>query len=140
MTESSYSQAVTAKPIQVLIINPDDTYETRTVEQDLKTFQGLVGGWTDTHYTPSCVFRMNLDAKDSGCPINVLATFFWWDRDPDGDNAEFGSEGDSEDMLRGSIIVTGHDDERGDPLPVPDEVIREFEQMRARYMEHKDNR
>lgn len=140
MINSSYSPVVTAaKPIQVLIINPDDTYETRTVEQDLKTIQSIVGGWIDMHYTPSCVFRMNADAKDSGCPINALATYFWWDRDPSGDTAEFGSEGDPEDMLRGPVLVTGSDDDDGHPLPVSDDVIEYFERLRAIYMEHKED-
>jgi hypothetical protein len=137
MTQTVSPQRVAAPPIRALIIYPDDTYETRTVEQELKVLQGLVGGWIDEHYTPSCVLLRNIDGKDAGCPINVLATYFWWDRDPAGDVAEFGREGDSEEMLRGSIAVTGCEDEHGNSLPVSDEVIREFERMRAIYEEHK---
>lgn len=138
MTETRYPPTVTANPIRVLIINPDDTYELRTVKQDLRILQGLVGGGVDEHPTPSCVFLMNPDGKHEGCPINVLATYFWWDRDPAGDYAEFGSEGDSRDMLRGPIVVTGREDDQGDTLPVSDEVIQEFEHIRAAYLEHKD--
>jgi Domain of unknown function (DUF3846) len=139
VSQTAFSQRVAAPPIRVLIIYPDDTYELRTVKQDLKVLQGLVGGWVDEHPTPSCVFLRNIDSRYEGCPINVLATYFWWDRDPAGDYAEFGREGDDEEMLRGPIIVIGCDDEHGNSLPVPDEVIEHFERMQAIYEEHKDD-
>jgi hypothetical protein len=130
VTESSYAQAVTAPPIQVLIINPDATYELRTVEQDLKVLQGLVGGWIEAIRTDAACFWANEDGKANECPTNSLATYLWWNFDPKMEGL---------DVLRGPIFLTGHDDGAGNSLPVPDEVIEYFEWMRAIYVEHKDD-
>lgn len=128
MTESRYSPMVTAPPIRVLIINPDATYETRTVEQELKALQGLVGGWIEVIRTAPACFWANEDGRADGCPVNPLATYLWW---------MFNPEMEGLDELRGPIFLTGHDDGHGDSLPVPDEVIAEFERIRAIYEEHK---
>lgn len=128
MPEPGYSPIVTAKPIRVLIINPDDTYETRTVEQELKVLQGLVGGWIEVIRTEPACFWANEDGKADGCPVNSLATYLWWVLNPDVEGL---------DTLRGPIFLTGHDDGHGDSLPISDEVIEKFEQVRAIYEEHK---
>lgn len=129
MTETRYSPTVTANPIQVLIINPDDTYELRVIEQDLKTLQGLVGGWIEAIHTDAACFWADEDGKEKGCPTNSLATYLWWNLKP---------EMEGLDVLRGPIFLTGHDDGHGNSLPVPDDVIEYFHRMRAIYMEHKD--
>ena len=129
MTEAGYAPTVTANPIQILIINPDDTYELRTVNQDIKIFQGIVGGWVEAIPTEHCTFWADEDGKDKKCPTNTLATYLWWNMHP---------EMEGHDVLNGAIFVTGLADSEGRTLPVPDSVIEYFERIRAIYMEHKD--
>jgi hypothetical protein len=129
MTQTVSPQQVAAPPIRALIIYPDDTYELRTVKQDLKVLQGLVGGWIEAIPTDAACFWRNEDAEYEGCPVNSLATYLWWTLNPEMEGLE---------VLRGAIFLTGHDDGRSNSLPVPDEVIEYFDRMQAIYEEHKD--
>jgi hypothetical protein len=47
MSQTVSSQRVAARPIRALIIQPDDSYEVREIAQDIRTFQGLVGGYLE---------------------------------------------------------------------------------------------
>lgn len=129
MTDLSYPALVTTQAIQVLIIHPDESYELRVIEQDLKTLQGIVGGWIEAIPTEHCVFFADEDGKDKGCPTNTLATYLWWHYRPEMERI---------DVLSGPIFVTGGDDGQGDSLPVPPEVVETFERIKAIYEEHKD--
>lgn len=128
MTETRYAPTVTAKPIQVLIIWPDDTYELRTIDQDIEVFQKLVGGWVEAIPTEHCTFWGDEDAKHKNCPVNHLATYLWWNLKP---------EMEGVDTLNGAIFVTGGADGEHSS-PVPDNVIEYFDRLKAIYDEHKD--
>lgn len=128
MTQAVSAQLVTAPPIRALMIYPDDTYELKTVEQDLETFQRLVGGWVEGIFTEHCIIWRNEDAEFKGCPINILATYLWWQLCP----AMEGKE-----VLRGAVFVTSEEGEWS--APVPEYVVEYFERMRAIYEEHKDD-
>lgn len=126
MTTSRYAPVVTAKPIQVLVIYPDNSSELKTIEQDLSAFQGLVGGWVEAVITDGAILWADEDGKAKDCPVNTLATYLWWNLNPP-------MEG--HDVLRGPIFVTGLDDGKGNSLPVPAEIIDYFDQMKAIYDE-----
>ena len=127
MSQSSYVPTVTAPPIQVLIIWPDDTYELRTIEQNVDSFQSIVGGWVDTIPTEHCVFWVDEDAPDKGCPTNHLATYLWW---------RFNPAMEGKDVLQGAVVVTGGPDGEHSH-PVADDVIEYFEWMRGVYMKEE---
>jgi hypothetical protein len=127
MSPAVSSQQVTARPIQVLVIYPDDTYELRTIEQDIDTFQALVGGWVEVITTDYAVFWCDEDGDDKKCPINTLATYLWWNLKPEMAGA---------DSLCGPVFVTGgpHGEHSH---PLDDSVIEYFEKMRELYLREK---
>lgn len=129
MSQTVSPQRVTAQPIRAMIIYPDDTYELRTVEQDINAFQKLVGGWVEAIPTEHCTFWINEVSEDKGCPTNTLATYLWWRLHP----AMEGKE-----VLQGAVFITGGSEGEWS-APVPDNVIEYFERMRAIYEEHKDD-
>lgn len=128
MTAARYAPGVTAQPIEVLLIWPDDTYELRTIDQEIRTFQNLVGGWVEAIPTEHCTLWVDEDGKDKKCPNNSLATYLWWNLNP-------AMEG--RDVLVGTVFITGLSDGEHS-LPVPPEVVEYFHRMRAIYMEHRD--
>lgn len=127
MSQSSYAASVVAKPIRVLIIRPDDTYEIRVIEQELSVLQEIVGGYVEDINTPHGVFWTDEEGKLKHYPENVLATYLWWNLCP-------AMEG--HDMLQGTVFVTGNADGEWSE-PVSDEVIAYFEEMRTLYEENK---
>ena len=127
MSQTVFSQQVAAPPIHVLIIRPDDTHEVREIEQDLKTLQGIVGGYIEDIVTQHGVFWVDEEGKLKDYPENTLATYLWWNLCP-------AMEG--RDVLQGTVFVTGNADGEWSE-PVSDEVIEYFERMRAIYEEHK---
>jgi hypothetical protein len=44
MSQTVFSERVAARPIRALIIQPDNSYEVREIDQDIQTRQGLLGG------------------------------------------------------------------------------------------------
>jgi hypothetical protein len=127
VSQTVFSQQVAAPPIQVLIIRPDDTHEVREIEQDLKTLQGIVGGYVEDIPTQHCVLWRDEEGMLKDYYDNTLATYLWWNLCPQ-------MEGRA--VLQGTVFVTGNADGE-DALPVPDDVIEYFERMRAIYEEHK---
>jgi Domain of unknown function (DUF3846) len=128
MTQTVSPQQVAAPPIRALIIWPDYSYELRTIEQNVDTFQGLVGGWFEPIPTEHGVFWREEDSEYKGCPTNTLATYLWWNLCP----AMEGKE-----VLQGAVFVTGGPDGTEHSLPVPDEVIEYFERMPEIYLEEE---
>jgi hypothetical protein len=127
VSQTVFSQRVTAQPIQILVIYPDATYDLRTIEQNVDTFQAVVGGWVEPITTEHGVLWRNEDSEYKGCPTNTLATYLWWLLCP----AMEGKE-----VLQGAVFVTGGPDGEHS-LPVPDTVIEYFERMRAIYLEEE---
>jgi hypothetical protein len=119
MSQTVSSQRVAAPPIRALIIYPDDTYELKTVEQDIEVFQRLVGGWVEAIPTEHATFWRDEDGEHKGCPLNTLATYLWWNLCP----AMEGKE-----VLQGAVFITGNADGEW-ALPVPDEVVELFERI-----------
>jgi hypothetical protein len=118
MSETLSSQQVASRPIRALMIQPDNTYEVREIEQDIRTWQRLVGGYIEAVTTDHCIFWCDEDGKYKEQPCNTLATYLWWKISP---------EMETQDVLQGTVLVTGLDDgDQGDSLPVPDEVLELF--------------
>lgn len=89
---------MTAPPIEVLIIRPDTSHAVETVEQDLKTMQGLVGGYLRAIPTEVATILCNEDAGMTRMPMNRMATYLWWKLQP---------EFEGHDHLCGCVVVTG---------------------------------
>jgi hypothetical protein len=119
MSQTVSSQRVAARPIRALIIKPDNTHEVREIQQDIRTLEGLVGGYLEAVFTPHCVFWFNT-RRDKGLARNDMATYLWWKTNP-------AMEG--QDMFQGPVFVTGLTNDDSDSLPVPDEVVELFERM-----------
>lgn len=130
MSQTLSSQRMAAPPIRVLIIRPDSTYEVREVEQDIRTMQGLVGGHIapEPIYAEPCTFWRDRCGELKGRPTNAMATYLWWKADP---------SAEGQDVLQGTVFVTGVADDCFDSLPVPDEVIDLFERLELIYREHR---
>jgi hypothetical protein len=129
MSQSVSSQRVAARPIRALIIQPDNTYEVREIEQDIRTVQGLVGGYLEAISTEHCVFWCNEDGKHHELPCNTMATYLWWKANPTMEGV---------DVLQGTVFVTGPTDDDMDSLPVPDEVVDLFKRMEQIRREEED--
>lgn len=128
MSQTVSSQRVAAPPIQVLIINPDDSYELRDIDQaNIRVLQEIVGGYIEDIVTQHCVFWCDEERKLKEYKTNILATYLWWNLCPP-------IEG--KDVLQGTVFVTGNADGEW-ALPVPDNVIEYFGRMRAIYLEGK---
>lgn len=119
MSQTVISQSVAARPIRTLILRPDDTYELREIEQDIETFQAIVGGWVEGIPTQHCCFWHNEDAMYEDAPRNMLATFLWWKLCPP--VAE-------QVLLRGTVFVTGSAEGEWCE-PVLHEVVELFERI-----------
>jgi hypothetical protein len=127
MSQTLSSQQVASRPIQALIIQPDSTYEVRTIEQDIGTRQELVGGCIEAVHTEWATLWCDEDGIRHERPTNDLATYLWWKLNPDMEGV---------DILRGTVFVTGGGDDKGDSLPVPDEVVQLFERLAQIRREH----
>lgn len=117
-----YPQRVTETTIRVLIIQPDDTYELRDIEQDLQTTQVIVGGYPERVNTPYGDLWFNKESEVQGCPANMMATYLWWKLCP---------EMEGLDILRGPVFITGTDDDAGYSMPVTDAVVDTHRRMEA---------
>lgn len=122
MTEAGYISAVTAPPIQALIIRADGTYEVRETAYDLRTFQKLVGGYIEPVDAGDALFWLNEEGKIHDKPFNSMATWLWWKLVPAMEGL---------DDIRGTAIVTGPSDEAGDPTPIPEHVVEFYRRMEA---------
>lgn len=61
--------------IKVIVINPNEEPSAKTIEQDLDTLQGLVGGYVQTiPFGTQATALINEDGKAEGLPRNQLAT------------------------------------------------------------------
>ncbi|GAB1813789.1 hypothetical protein MUNTM_28280 [Mycobacterium sp. MUNTM1] len=122
---------MTARPtIRALIIQPDNTYEIREIDQNLSGFQELVGGeYVEPYVTDHCILWVDEESKPKGLPMNELATYLWWNLDPDME---------SRDVLQGPIFVTGVSNEAMESDPVSDAVIDLFERMERIYRETQE--
>lgn len=110
--------------IQALIINPDGSHELRDIDQDLSTWQQLVGGYIEDIKTEHCVFWADEEGKLKDYPCNDLATYMWWNLAP---------HMEGRDVLQGTIFVTGDADGEWSK-PVPPAIIdlfRRIEQLAA---------
>jgi hypothetical protein len=130
MQTTSYSDPVTTSPIQVLIIQPDGSHDVRQVEQDIATFQGLVGGLVEAITTEAAVFWCHEEGKLQDQPCNTLATYLWWQFEP---------AMESKEVLQGPVFVTGQTDDIGDSLPVQPSVVELFERIKSAWEQHKDD-
>jgi hypothetical protein len=130
MSHTVSSQLVAARPIRALIIQPDNTYEVREIQQDIRTWQRIVGGYIEAVTTDHCNFWCDEDGNYKEQPCNTLATYLWWKISP---------EMETQDVLQGTVFVTGLDDgDQGDSLPVPDEVVELFVRIEQIRNEEED--
>lgn len=119
MSQTVSSQRAAARPIRALIISVDNTYEICEIEQDLKTLQGIVGGYVEDIPTQHCVLWRDEESMLKDVPRNMLATFLLWKLCPPvAERAVF----------QGTVLVTGNADGEW-ALPVPDEVVELFERI-----------
>lgn len=121
-----------ARPIRAIIIQPDDSFSIRTIEQDLRTLQGIVGGYLQAIATVHATLWMNEEGKLKGLQTNAMATYLWWKLNP---------IMEAKDTICGPCIVTGVGaDNDGEMTPVSDEVIELYERMeRVRHEEEGPN-
>lgn len=130
MTRTRYAPTVTAPPIQILLIWPDDTWELRVIAQSFQKFDETLGGRTLVHPTTHCDFLTDADAENKGCPVNRLASDLWWILDP---------RMDGQNPLRGVVLAIGlSNEEYPVALPVPEDVIELCDRVRASYEKRKD--
>jgi Domain of unknown function (DUF3846) len=124
MSQTLPSQQEAAPPIRAIIVRPCGAYEVRAIEQNIRTFQELVGGCIDAVSTEWCTFWWGEEGKLKDYPTNELATYLWWKID---------KKAEGQDVLQGTVFVTGVADIDGDSLPVPDEVVELFERLERIY-------
>jgi hypothetical protein len=112
-------QLEAAPPIRALIIQPDNSYEVREIEQDIRTLQGLVGGYFETFSTEYCILWFNKHDSEAQ-PCNAMATYLWWKLCP---------EMEARGSFCGAVFVTGlADEDTGtETAPVPDEVVELYQ-------------
>jgi hypothetical protein len=128
MNQRGYASAVKALPVEALIIQADGTYEVRQVDQDLATYRGIVGGYIEPVDAEGAILWCNEEAKIHGLPTNLMATFLWWQLNPDMEGL---------DELRGTVMVTGPADEAGDSTPILPPVLDHFRKMVAIKLERE---
>lgn len=120
MSPSSYAQALEARPIKALIIQPDNSYEVREINQDIRSFHELAGGYAEAFSIEHCVFWFDRDGDGKESPCNAMATYLWWKLVP---------EKEGLDQLSGTVFVTGPTDDASDSTPLPDSVIDLYGRM-----------
>jgi hypothetical protein len=119
MSQTLSAEQEAAPPIRAIIIQPDSTYEVREIEQDIRTFQGLVSGRPEAFSAEHCTLWYRT-IQCAGMPLNIMPTYRWWKLVP---------EMEGRDGLGGTVFVTGLTDDDSDSLPVPDEVVALYERM-----------
>lgn len=119
MGQSRYALDVEAKPIQALVIQPDNSYALQEIEQSQRAFQEIVGGYFEVWATESCILWFGEDAPQTQ-PCNSMATYLWWKLCP---------EMEGQGPLCGTVFVTGPADNNTDPTPVPDDIVKLYEHM-----------
>ncbi|WP_100503994.1 DUF3846 domain-containing protein [Mycobacteroides abscessus] len=106
--------------IKGVLIPADEDKPIELVEfdqSDLKAMQGYVGGWIQAveGFRPPCTFIMNEEGKVNNLPLNRRGTLALWVH-----HAEFIDR----DVLVGDVLLVGPaDEETGDQLGVPDELV-----------------
>lgn len=117
-----------ASPINAIVIPVEGEWTLGVIEQDLRTLQGIVGGYLEAVNTmhdedgyPQAIIWCNEEGKLEGLPINRRATALWYalNRGPTGDT------------LSGTVILTGPSDSEGDMLPVPEILVRLWNDINA---------
>ncbi|ATN93965.1 hypothetical protein J4U01_gp002 [Mycobacterium phage Kumao] len=113
------------KPIDMLVIEPDGTGKVRELSQDIRTLQGLVGGYLEALYArrdedgrPTVTFLFNEEGMIHKLAPNPSATMLLHYLEPDLIGRVF---------LLGTVIVVGGADDESDMLPVPPEVVAVWE-------------
>lgn len=102
------------------VIHPDGLTEVTDLKEDLKTLQGLVGGWLEAVYgahdetgAPQVTILCNEEGKIHNLPLNRKATALWYAIDP---------LARGRDTLRGTVVVIGGADQNGNMMDIPAEV------------------
>lgn len=115
--------------IRALLIQPDNTFEIREIDENLRQLQSLVGGYIEPIYTEHATLWVNEEPHD--LPINPMATYLWWKLRP---------EMEGVDHLRGTCFVTGPVTDPNNPniTPCLDIVIDLYERMEAVRAEEED--
>ena len=119
-----------SKPvIKALVIDPDAPAGSavREIDQELSTFQQLVGGYIEGVYgldddgDAQVTIFINEEGKIYGLPVNRIATLIWYHLEP---------EVRGHDVLCGTAVIVGGTDPTGaHHLPVPDDVVAVYEQL-----------
>jgi hypothetical protein len=55
-----------------------NTHEVREIEQEIRTLQGLVGGYIEAVTAQHCILWYDEDGGYKERPCNILATYLWW--------------------------------------------------------------
>ncbi len=111
---------MTEIPISAIIIPATGPATVGEIPQDIRTLQGIVGGYIEAIPTmhnengeAQAMFWCNEEGKLQGLPINRRATALWYAL----------AGGPTGDTLCGTIILTGGNDGEGDILPAPGQLI-----------------
>lgn len=123
-----YSQQV-LDTIRVLIIQPDDSHETREIDHDLRAVQEVFGDYIQRVKTPHCDIFFDKEGKLKGYPVNMMATYLWWNLYPEAQGVDF---------IVGPAFVVGLEDDAGYPTPVSDAVIELYGRIEAARREEGD--
>ena len=85
---------------------------------ELKTLQGLVGGWIQAvDLKPNLTLWVNEEGKMVGLPVNGFATEMW--------DSVYGAT----DVIVGTAVFTGGTDDEGDTIGLSDFQIEALKQV-----------
>lgn len=106
--------------INAIVIPVQGAAEIGQVAQDIRTLQGIVGGYIEAISTmydeegrPQAILWCNEEGKLKDFALNRRATAIWYAL----------NGGPTGDTLCGTIILTGANDGNGDILPVPEVLV-----------------
>ena len=115
--------------IKALIIHPTDPRRTSLTEieaSSAKDLQRIVGGWIEAVYgrcgDPSCTSEpcmtiyLNEEGKLHGLEPNWAATILW--------QLYTNPQDRNDDVIVGTVVVTGGNDAAGNTLPIADHVLK----------------
>jgi hypothetical protein len=121
-------KGMAASPINAIVIPPDGEWTLGVIEQDLRTLQGIVGGYLEAVNTmydeggyPQVMFWCNEEGKLQNLPVNRRATALWYAL----------NGGPTGDTLSGTVILTGGADSDGDVLAVPELVVELWKEIHS---------
>ncbi|MGB8406301.1 MAG: hypothetical protein WCE30_19755 [Mycobacterium sp.] len=103
--------------VQALMIQADQTYEIRQIDDRPSTYKQLIGNIDRTFEVANMTIWCS---SEPNLPFNPMATFLWWKLEPA--VAELV-------RLDGTVIVTGRPDEAGDATDLPTDILETYRDL-----------